>query len=364
MKRILCIVGSMNMGGAETFLMKIYRKLDKSKYQLDFCVCTSDECYYDKEIEQLGGKIHRIVSKTKRPLKSFQQIYKIVNKYNYDSVLRISANSVGAIDLLAAKWAGAKKIILRSSNANYDGKISILLHWLFQPFCNRVANVKIAPSTEAAVFTFGQRKVEKGEVVLLNNAVDTNIFKFSDDVRLKKRSELGLNDKFVVGHIGRFSYQKNHSYLIDVFIDVKQKRKNAVLILVGTGEIYEEIQAKVKKSGLEDDVIFLENRCDVNELLMAMDVLLLPSYYEGMPNVVVEAQATGLRCIVSDTVTKEANIIGRVKFLPILSDTIEQWSSETIKEEEFQRVLATDLICEAGYDLDEMVFKFLRLVFG
>ena len=315
-KRILCIVNSMNMGGAETFLMKLYRALDKSKYQMDFCV--TEDGIYDNEIKDMGGKIYTVPQKSKRPLKSFFSIKKIVKNYKYENVLRTSSQSLATLDLLAAKFGGAKKIIYRSSNAGMTGKgISKLINNIFSFLPKIIPNVKIAPSTEAAEFVFGKKALKNGKVTIIPNGLDYNFFKFDNEKRNKTRENLKLSDKHIIGHVGRFNKQKNHNFLIDIFYELRKKDQKAHLLLIGKGELEKEINEKLNNLRLSDCVTIMPPVSNINEYYMAMDILVFPSFFEGMPNVVIEAQASDLPCILSDAITKEANITGKLIYKSI-----------------------------------------------
>lgn len=324
-KRLLCIVSGMNRGGAETFLMKVYRALDKSKYQMDFCV--NEQGVYDDEIRRMGGKIYVVSPKSKRPIKTFLTIKNIVQGNKYSSVLRTSQQSLATLDLIAAKCGGAKKLIYRSSNAGMTGgKMSRCINFLFSFLLKIVPNVKVAPSTEAAKFVFGEKAVKNGEVTIMPNGLDYSLFKFDQTKRDKIRKELQLEDKFIVGHVGRFNKQKNHAFLLDVFCELHRKNDKAHLLLIGKGELENEIKEKITRLNLNDFVTIISPVSNVNEYYMAMDVLVFPSFFEGMPNVVIEAQATDLPCIVSDTITKEANITGKVSYMSI-DESVEKWVS-------------------------------------
>ena len=207
MKRLLCIVSSMDRGGAETFLMKIYRKIDKTKFQMDFCVSKQTPGFYDEEIKSLGGKIFYIPPKSKNPFKNFLEIKRIVKRENYNSVLRTSQQSLATLDLLAAKFGGAKKLIYRSSNAGLTGgKISIFINKIFSFLPKIIPNVKIAPSVEAGEFVFGKNR----DFYILHNALNYEDFKFNKNIRNKIRNELNVGNKTLYGHVGRFNVQKNH----------------------------------------------------------------------------------------------------------------------------------------------------------
>ena len=363
-KRLLCIVGGMNAGGAETFLMKIYRGLDKSKYQMDFAI--AEKGVYDKEIKSLGGRIFRITPKSKGALKNFNDIKDIVKKYHYNSVLRVSQNSLSALELLAAKLGGAKIRAYRSSNSSTvnGSKKEEIVHracmWMPKAF----ANVRFAPSTEAAEFMFGKGCIQKGEAFIINNGLDLDVYKYSDEARRKIRAELGVNDELVVGHVGRFNQQKNHKFLIQVFAEIKKIIPDAVLILCGKGEKQKEVENQVMNLGLQDSVKFLGVRSDIPDVLSAMDVFVFPSLYEGMPNTVIEAQATGLPCLIADTITKEAKVTNLVHYEP-LDDPI-KWAQKTIDiyvKADFERLNFNRKMREEHYGISDCIEDFCSHLF-
>lgn len=365
MKRILCIISSMNTGGAETFLMKMYRSFDRTKYQMDFCVVLKEN-YYESEIKSLGGKIYYIPLKSKHPIASFNAIKNIVRENNYKYVMRVNEHSLSTIDLLAAKCGGAKKLIMRSSNASSGSKISILLHNIFKFMPKVIPNVKFAPSTKSAEYTFGKRYVKKGKVCILKNGLYIEDFKFNEENRINLRRNLCIENSFVIGHIGRFSRQKNHNFLINVFNEVKKIKNNAVLVLIGSGSLEKEIKSKVLELGLDESVKFLGMRTDIVNLLSSMDVFLFPSFFEGMPNTVIEAQTSGLPCILSDTITKEAAVTKYVEFLS-LNDSVKIWASKVldfVDTYDEQRKLAAKEMRNNGYNIEDTVKLFIDTVFG
>ena len=328
-KRLLCCMSVMDVGGAETFLMKQYRRLDREKYQLDFCVNVEERGAYDDEIEALGGRIFRIPPKTKDPVTCLSSLRKIVKDNGYEAVFCSSAKSGVALDLLAARAGGAKRLIHRSSSAGDDGgKIERILGAIIGPLTKIVPNVKLAPSVLAAEFCFGKGCVEKGKAHILNNGIDTDIFSYSDELRAETRKNLGLNDEFTLIHVGRFVDVKNQDFLVDVFEQVANAHPNSKLVLVGVGDLEEKIRTKVHQKGLSEKVLFLGARKDVPALLSAADVLVFPSFYEGMPNAVIEAQALSLHCVVSDKITADCRITDLVDFLP-LGDA-KQWAEKIL----------------------------------
>lgn len=364
MKRLLCLLSSMNVGGAETFLMKIYRSIDHLKYQMDFCINIKGECFYEKEIIALGGKIYRIPPKSQSLSQFKKRLTEIVKNGQYKYVLRITSSAMGFMDLKIAKKAGAEICSARSSNSN-DGNAlkSKIAHFLGKIFYRRYVDVKIAPSDLAAKYTFGKKAYRHGEVHILHNALDLDVYKFDEQKRKNIRDEFSIGDHVkVIGHIGRFSEQKNHSFLLDVFDQIQHKNPNSILMLVGKGELEKQIKTKITALKLDNSVIFTGVRSDVSALLSAMDVFVFPSLYEGMPNTVIEAQATGLPCVISDTITKEADITGRVKYIS-LKNSIEDWAKEALIRTN-TRIDVKNKFIENHYDVGSVVTEFTKLVFG
>lgn len=362
-KRLLCCMSSMDVGGAETFIMKQYRQLDREKYQLDFCVNVERRCAYDDEIEALGGRIFRIPPKTQNPVVCLSSLKKIVKENGYEAVFSSSAKAGVALDLLAAKAGGAKRVIHRSSSAGNDGgKAEKIAGTTLGLLARIVPDVKLAPSVLAAEYCFGKGCVEKGKAHILNNGIDTDIFSYSDELRAKTRQSLGLSDEFTLIHVGRFVQVKNHSFLIDVFEEVVKAHSNSKLVLVGVGDLQEKIQLKAREKGLEEKIMFLGARKDVNALLSAADVLVFPSFYEGMPNAVIEAQALSLRCVISDKITKECSITDLVDFLP-LGDA-KQWADKILPlADGYERKNMAEHFRKIRYDAKSTLEDFIKYCF-
>lgn len=360
MKRILCIVASLDTGGAETFLMKIFRKLP-SDYKLDFIVSTSSG-FYEDEVRSLGGQIHRIPLRTKHPAKAFRAIKQVVKDNSYKTVLKLCDTPIGVFDLWAAKAGGAEKICVRSCNSNSnDSKIKKIILNMLRPELNRIADVKIAPSTVAAEYTFGKKEIEKDTVNILHNGIDTDVYRYDENGRKAIRREFGIaEDTFVICHVGRFNKQKNHSFLIKVFVEILKKRENSKLVLVGKGEEEGNITRLVNESGIADKVVFAGIRSDVPAIMSAADVMVFPSLYEGMPNTVIEAQATGLPCIIADTITRDAKLTDFIRFESLLTEP-EEWALKAISAANEYRSNAVNSILENGYDINICTREFIEL---
>lgn len=357
MKRLLCIVSSMDRGGAETFLMKTYRQLDKNKYQMDFCVSKRETGFYDDEIKKMGGKIYYVPPKTKRIIKNFFNIKKIVKEKQYKYVLRTSQQSLAALDLLAAKCGGARILIYRSSNAGVTN--AKIINNIFKPLPKIIPNVKLAPSIKAAEFVFGKRAVLNNDVIILHNALNYDDFEFKSEIRDKIRNELKIKNEVLYGHIGRLNKQKNHTFLLDVFSEILKKQENSKLLLIGDGELRQNIIDRINELRIEKNVIFLEAQKNVNEYFMAMDKMIFPSLFEGMPNVIIEAQASGLPCYISNTITEEANITGLVKYID-LNKSSKEWANIILSDEINKRKDFKDKFIEKKYMIQQIVDEFVK----
>lgn len=364
MLRALCFVEKMDAGGAETFLMKIYRKIDREKYQFDFCVFTSTPGFYDQEILSLGGKIFVCPSLWKSPIASMKAVYKAASEGNYVAAFQMEDTSFLVLKLLAARMAGIKRCVLRSTNSNVPSRKALFIHKFFSFLPRFVPSVKIAPSENSAIYMFGRSAYAKGQVLLLNNGLDLSKFVFRQDCRTDKRRELGIENALLIGHVGRFEKQKNHVFLMHIFAYVRKKKKDAYLICVGDGSLLADMKALANELGIADSVIFAGLRQDVPELMMAMDVLLFPSLYEGMPNVVIEAETTGLPCLISDTITPACAVTPYVAF-ESLSSTYDVWAQKllSLTELNIDRKSCIDFMREKGYDLDSVVKTFKKSVF-
>lgn len=353
----------MDTGGAETFLMKLYRAIDRERYQFDFCV-NKTENYYGDEIRRMGGEIFVVPVKSRHPLRSFLALKNLVRDHSYDYVIRVSEHSLATLDLLAAKLGGAHHLVMRSSNASSSGTVSKCLHRLFSFLPKRIPTVKFAPSALAAEYTFGVGCLARGDTFLLRNGLDVDRFTFSEDARREVRRQLGLEDAFVIGHVGRFAEQKNHPFILSVFSQIKQMDSRAKLVLVGDGPRKAEIETTARELGLQDSVLFLGIRSDVDRLLNGFDAFLFPSLYEGMPNTVIEAQTNGLYCLISDTITEQARVLPRVASLP-LTASAQLWAETLLAgaKTDCDRSQCAAWMKDRGYDIQDCAAEFVQKIF-
>lgn len=324
MIRVLHIVGNMNMGGQETFIMNLYRKIDTNKIQFDFVVHSKIRGYYDDEIENLGGKIYRITPMHKNLIKHCKELYKIFKSSQNYILHRHTCSSVIAIELLLAKIAGIKKIIVHSHSTKTTN--FKFFNILFKPFMNKFANIKLACSESAGKFLFGRK--QKFEII--NNAIDVEKYIFDEKIRKSIREKYNARNKFVIGHVGRFDRAKNHRFILEIFEDILRKKENSELWLIGDGILKSEIEEIAKQKSIYQKIKFLGIKNNVNELMMGMDAFIFPSSYEGLGIVLIEAQTSGLVCTVSDRIQPEAIVTNNVNVLS-LNDQLGKWSETIIK---------------------------------
>jgi glycosyltransferase involved in cell wall biosynthesis len=343
----------MNRGGLETMLMNYYRQMDRSKIQFDFMVHRSEEGHYDKEIIKLGGKIYQMPQiKPGNYRLYFKHLDEFFTNHKEYKVVHSHINENSSFVLRAAKKVGVPCRIAHSHLSDLGIDIKLPFRLYARSIMKDNPNKFFACSKNAGKWLFGKKIGNAKELKVLNNAVNTSEFKFNKTIRKKIRNELGIQEELVLGHIGRFNRQKNHDFLIDIFYEVLQENKNAKLILVGDGHLRSSIEKKIDHLDLGSNVKLLGVRTDISELMQAMDVFILPSLFEGLPVVLVEAQAAGLKCIVSDAITNESDLTGRVEFVS-LNNTPEYWANQILSSS-FEHVDTTLEIQKNGYDANKM----------
>lgn len=349
--RVLQIIGIVCGGGVEAVIMNYYRHINRNKIQFDFVLDGYEKTALDDEIKSLGGKVYHVESYKKNIFRYMGQIYHIVRDNHYD-IVHSNMNTLSVFSLFPAWLAGAHQRILHnhSTAVRSEGMRSVM-KMVLRPFAPLFANRYAACSQLAGDWMYGKKMMDSGKVTIINNAIDLDEYAFSQELREKYRQELNIPaDAFVVGHVGRFMYQKNHAFLIDVFREVARQNPKAILMLVGDGELRPEIEQKVASYNLKDKVRFLGLRKDVKKLYNCMDVFVLPSWYEGLPVVSVEAQANGLPCIFSDQVTRESCLTTTTKYLG-LEDGSKTWAQSILMKNQQRNVHAMREVAEAGFDI-------------
>lgn len=361
MVRILQMIGSLNVGGSQTMILNLYRNIDRDKIQFDFVLDHPDERYFAADAEALGARIYSLPGFTGFNAHEVKKAWDaFLTGHPEYKVLHSHVRSYASLYLPIAKKHGLRTIIHSHNTSNGSG-ISSLVKQLMQKPLRDQADVLMACSREAGEWLFGKEACARDNYIFLPNAVDTRRFRLPESVREKYRAELGLTNKLVIGHVGRFQPAKNQSFLLDIFSLVHERRPDSALLFVGDGDLRAQCEEKAAALGLSDSVIFTGNRSDVPELLQTMDVFAFPSVWEGLPVTLIEAQAAGLPCYVSSNVSGDADVSPLVEHLPI--DDAALWADRLLNAPPRRDV--TDYIVRAGFDArtsaEKMTELYLRL---
>ena len=378
MIRVLQVLGSTTLGGAESRVMDLYRHMDRNRIQFDFLVTRGHTGHFDSEIESLGGHVYTVspyrIYNHKQYVTEVRQFFKEHSDYK---AVHGHMTSTASIYLPIAKEAGVPLTIAHARSAGVDsgikGRLTNLLRKKLPEKCDKM----IACSDLAAVSVFGEHNYVDGQVKIMPNAIETTDYTINATERERIRKEYDIEDRFVVGHTGRFHEAKNHRFIVDVFSAYLNFREDAVLMLVGDGPLREDIESYVKELAkgnpkLSDRVIFTGNQTPVHPYYQAFDTLLFPSIYEGMPGTVIEAQASGLKCLVSDSVTRLCKATELVDF-ESLNKSADKWAeklnsiygqlpvdslwNERVKDNQYIQKLMT----ESDYDVNNQVTYYTAL---
>lgn len=345
--RVLQVVPNMHRAGLETLIMNIYRNIDRSVVQFDFLVHYTERFDYDDEIEELGGRIYRLSVRNDSNLpKYLRDLKRFFKEHPEYTIVHGHMESFGFLYSRAAKKAGVKTIIAHSHNALIEPTLKGRIKNLMNKPWKRYANVLFACSKKAGDFMF-----RGAPYTVINNGIRCEDFMWDPEKREVCRRELGVENKIVLGHIGRFDPQKNHAFLIELFAAYAAKHPDAVLLLVGEGALQQSIRLKVEQCGLSDRVCFLGVRADTDRLYQAMDLFLLPSLFEGLPVVGVEAQTAGLPMLTADTVTRELCVTDFVEMLS-LNAPLDVWVDKIDNMLEMKKRRNTlEEMNEAGFNI-------------
>lgn len=357
--RVLNVLGTTNLGGAESRVMELYRALDRDKVQFDFLVHTDKEGQYSEEIRRLGGRIYSVprfkvynILSYKKALRNF------FREHREYAAVHGHMTSTAAIYLPIAKRAGIPVTIAHARSAGVDQGVKGLVTRLIRYPLKYRADYCFACSAEAAAAVYGRRWIALGNVWTIPNAIDTQRFVYDPAVRQQVREELGIAGRFVIGHVGRFGFMKNHCYLVDIFAELCKMRDDAALVMIGKGELEDQIKAKVMALGLMDKVLFLGNHFDVERYYQAFDYFVFPSTFEGLPGSVIEAQASGLRCLVSDQVTREGALTDLVTYKSI-REPAANWAGEIMRNAKtaLERKDMQEIIAGKDFDVHRLALK-------
>lgn len=362
--RIAQIMGKWNGGGVESVVMNYYRHIDRNKIQFDF-VCDNDSTDIPyKEIEELGGKVI-LIPPYQKIFKYHKELKKVLENGNY-KIVHSHLNALSVFSLYAAKCAGIPIRIAHShSTTNKVEWKKNFIKQILRPFAKAFATDYMCCSELAGRWLFGNREYDSGNVYLLNNAIDLEKFKYDENTRNKIRKSLNIKENdFVIGHIGRFVGQKNHSFLIDIFKKISNKKVNSKLILIGHGKLENTIKEKVKMLNLTSKVEFVGQVLNTNEMYQAFDAFVLPSLYEGLPVVGIEAQASGVSCFFSDNITSEAKILENVFFLSN-KESPEVWANCIISKSKKKREDTISEMTKRNFNINveakKLEFEYMNL---
>lgn len=364
MLKVLHYVSVMDRGGQETFIMNLFRKIDRNRIHFDFLCGENRQGDFDEEIYALGGHIHYCKPvKHKGQLKHLigmlclvKQLREMDDAYDVFHIHTHHAFSA-VLSVIAAKLAGVKTVVVHSHNTSTQYHLTA--HAVSRKLLKCFSICRFACSQAAGEWMFGD-----STFTVIHNGLDVDTFRFDSQKRAEVRKELGWEGKKIVGHVGRFNGQKNHVFLIEIFAELHARMQDAYLVLIGKGELEEELKKRVEEKGLSNAVIFLGVRSDVQRLYQGMDLLLFPSLFEGLSVVLVEAQASGLSCLISDTISPESVFIENV-IQKSLQDPASDWAEICMQflKSEGERKDTSVALRNAGYDMAELANK-LENIYG
>lgn len=347
--RVLHVFASLNIGGAESMVMNIYRKIDRTKIQFDFVVNDqAGKYFFEDEIKRMGGRIYRLPEYNTKNFIAYKSNWKELLLNHPEWMIIHGHHTTPAHEYLKIAKKLNRITIAHSHTSGNETTVKSYLKVLARYPLRFIADYLFACSEDAGKWMFGSHS---SRTKILNNAIEAEKFIYSDFKQDNIRKKMNLEDKFVIGHVGRFDSAKNHFFLIEIFKEISNRNTNSVLLLIGTGKLENEIRNRAVELGLSENVIFTGVRSDIHELLQVMDVFVFPSIFEGLPLTLIEAQASGLACIVSNAISYEVDITNSLKFLP-LEASASYWA-EVISNYSngYNRKNTYIEICNAGYDV-------------
>lgn len=350
MIRIAVIVGKMNSGGKKNLIMEYYRHIDRNQIQFDFICDEDSQAIPVNEIEKLGGRIYKIAP-YQNIFKNMSDMKKIFIRNKYP-IVHAYNSTMNIFPMYIAKKCGVSVRISESLSMAHKGDWKTILKKILRPMSKWFANYYMACGTDCGIWQFGTKLYKKGKVDIFKTVINTNYNTYNLELRNKTRREFGWTDNIVIGHIGRFTVQKNSMRVIEIFNAIVKKNSKAVLCLIGDGELKDDIIKKIKENHLENNVAYLGRREDIQKFYNAMDCFILPSLYEGLPVVGLEAESCGLPMFFSTEITKEANACELGHFVG-LEENNDYWADQILeaceKNMPIRKSYAKE-VCDAGFD--------------
>ena len=362
--RVLQIVSELNMGGIQAFLMNVYRNIDRDKMQFDFLIDDLPKGFFEDEILSLGGRIYRVTPRKKSIIRNKKDLNKFFRMHKEYQCVHFHCSNLSYIEpLIAAQKNKIPLRIMHSHSTNLPNSvIHRMLHILHKRKLKSIVTDFLACSDLAGQWLY-DGVVESNKIVLVQNGIKVDDFLYNEQTRNQYRKEYNLEDKVVFGNIGRFCEAKNHEFLLETFNLLKDKIPNAVLILVGDGELHEQVVNKINELNLDKKVLMLGARSDIPKLVQLFDYIIMPSKWEGFPVALLEEQASGLPCYVSDSVTKQAKINSNVYYLS-LKDGCQNWAEKIYKTYKSQnRITNAKALKEQGYDISNTIHTLENLYY-
>lgn len=363
--RVLHILHSMNRGGAENALMNYFRNIDRSKVQFDFLITDSDKCHFEEEINALGGKVYRIpLLKMSNPFPYLNALKLFFKEHSEYKIVHSHTSSKSVFPLWIAMRYGVPVRLSHSHNTQSEKGFKGFLRNCLMPLLKRVATDWLSCGANAAKWLYGSKALDAGKVKIFHNVIEAEKFVYNGEIRDRIRQELGITeDVFLIGHTARFGYQKNHSFDVDLMVELKQIYPNTKIIEIGLG-VEEGIGSLAKQKGVYNDFIFTGVVSNVYDYEQAMDAFILPSFFEGLPLSIIEAQVSGLPCFTTKgTVSYECSVTDLVTYLP-LEDGARVWAKKIIMSKGNVRKDRYDEIVKAGYDASHSARKLQEFYLG
>lgn len=328
MKRIAIIAGVLHSGGKRNLIMEYYRHIDRSKVQFDFICDADSNGIPEEEIKELGGRVYK-VAPYKNIIPHLKETYRILKRNGYDTMHAFD-NTLNIFPMFVGWLAGVRTRISESISKGDKNEKKTLIKYALRPFSHWFATHYMANSVDCGIWQFGKGTYGKGKISIFKTVINADANAFDAELRERTRQRYGWTDKVVYGFIGRYVPQKNPLFLIDIFNSISKKQENAILVMIGFGELEEEMHARINGLGIADRVMDLGRRDDIKQFYNAFDAFLLPSLYEGMPVVGIEAQCTGLPIFFSKNITEETTASELAHYIS-LDDAPDIWADEIIK---------------------------------
>ncbi|MCR1839602.1 glycosyltransferase family 1 protein [Murimonas intestini] len=341
----------MNRGGAETMVMNYYRHMDRTKVQFDFLVHRQEQGAYDDEIDALGGRIYRTMPLYPLNFLKYKKwVGEFLNEHNEYQIVHSHMSESGYFFFKEAKKRGVQVLICHAHNAAKGWNMKMFVRTYFKYQIRKYCTYMFSCGMEAGEWLFGKKNTDK--LIIQHNAISAKDYSYCPEVREKIRKDLNLKERFTIGLVARFSYQKNHMFLLDVFEAILNEHSDGMLLLVGSGELKEKIEEEIQRRSMRDAVIMTGLRTDIPDLLQAMDAFVMPSHFEGLSVAIVEAQAAGLPCFISDKVPIECKLTDLVQQIP-LSQEPKVWAKAILDAKEIKRRDTYNEIVAAKFDIKE-----------